>query len=73
MVGSILEHLPERYSGTVCGTGQLREESRIDLSHARVLALRSLLDGLKMRQAHRPDIDPALLRDALQIALRAES
>ena len=40
---------------------------------ARVLLLRSLLDGLKMRQAHRPDIDPALLRDALQFALRAES
>lgn len=37
---------------------------------ARVLVLRSLLDGLKMRQAHHPDIDPGLLHEALRIALR---
>ena len=36
----------------------------------RVLILRSLLDGLKMRQVRHPDIDPALLREALSVALR---
>ena len=37
---------------------------------ARVLALRSLLDGLKMRQAHHPQIEPQLLYEALAITLR---
>ena len=37
---------------------------------ARILILRSLLDGLKMRQVRHPDIDPALLREALSVALR---
>ena len=37
---------------------------------ARVLALRSLLDGLKMRQAHQPQIEPQLLYEALAITLR---
>ena len=37
---------------------------------ARILILRSLLDGLKMRQARHPDMDPDLLRAALDTALR---
>ena len=37
---------------------------------ARVLALRSLLDGLKMRQAHQPQIDSTLLREALDLVLQ---
>lgn len=37
---------------------------------ARVLILRSLFDGLKMRQARHPQIDQALLYEALSIALR---
>ena len=36
---------------------------------ARKLILRALLDGLKMRQVRDPDLDPALLREALQDAL----
>ena len=36
----------------------------------RVLILRSLLDGLKMRQAHHPQIEPQLLYEALAITLR---
>lgn len=43
IVGSILEHLPQRWAGTVCGAGQLHEDTRVDLSHARVLALRGKL------------------------------
>ena len=37
---------------------------------ARILVMRSLLDGLKMRQARHPDMDPDLLRAALDTALR---
>ena len=36
---------------------------------ARVLALRSVMDGLKMRQAHQPDIDPVVLQEALAVIL----
>lgn len=43
MVGSVLEHLPDNWSGTVCGAGLLRPASRIDLTHARILALRGHL------------------------------
>ena len=38
---------------------------------ARVLALRSVMDGLKMRQAHQPDIDPAVLQEALAVTLNS--
>ena len=31
---------------------------------------RSLLDGLKMRQAHQPQIDSTLLREALDLVLQ---
>lgn len=37
---------------------------------ARVLVLRSLFDGLKMRQARHPKMDFDLLREALDIAIR---
>ncbi|GAA4391703.1 glycosyltransferase [Tsukamurella soli] len=43
MVGSILEHLPTRFAGTVCGAGILLPETRVDLSNARILALRGKL------------------------------
>ena len=36
---------------------------------ARALALRLVIDGLQMRQAHEPDIDREVLRQALRIAL----
>jgi len=49
MVGSILEHLPKGWSGTVCGIGQLREETRADLSNARVLALRGKLTAERVK------------------------
>ena len=36
---------------------------------ARALALRLVIDGLKMRQAHEPDLDREVLRQALRIAV----
>lgn len=65
IAGSILEHLPPHWAGTVCGAGQLHEKSRIDLSKATVLGLRGKLTlervkGVKNSQ----DVvlgDPALL------------
>jgi hypothetical protein len=49
MVGSILEHLPADWSGTVFGAGQLHESSRIDLTNARVLALRGKLTAARVK------------------------
>src|ERR1700722_17094481 len=43
LCGSILEHLPEYWAGTVCGSGKLHAGSRIRLTDARVLALRGKL------------------------------
>jgi pyruvyltransferase len=43
MCGSILEHLPDYWAGTVCGSGKLHESSRVRLTDARVLALRGKL------------------------------
>ncbi len=64
MVGSVLEHLPEGWTGTVCGAGKLREDSQLDLSQARVLALRGplTLAGVKLAPHHVPVLgDPVLL------------
>jgi len=65
MVGSVLEHLPPGWSGTVCGAGKLHEDSVVDLTHARVLALRGHLTaaGVCGLPAHCPVVlgDPSLL------------
>lgn len=39
-VGSVASHLPIGWAGTVWGTGKMRKRERIDLSRARILALR---------------------------------
>jgi pyruvyltransferase len=44
-VGSILEALPPAWSGIVVGSGKLKEASDIDLSQAKVLALRGPLSA----------------------------
>lgn len=49
LVGSVLEHLPQNWKGTVCGAGKLREDSVVNLSSARVLALRGHLSASKLR------------------------
>jgi pyruvyltransferase len=43
--GSVLTHLPKAWSGTVWGTGKMRERDKIDLSQANVLALRGALSA----------------------------
>lgn len=44
-IGSVLEHLPPKYSGFILGSGKLKEFSRIDLSAAKILALRGPLSA----------------------------
>ncbi len=63
-IGSVLEHLPPRWAGYVCGSGKLKEDSHIDLSHATILALRGPLSarGIKGNYALG---DPGLLADEL--------
>jgi pyruvyltransferase len=63
-VGSILEHIPPQWSGYICGAGRLKEDSRLDLSDATILALRGPLSarGIKGNFALG---DPGLLADEL--------
>lgn len=65
VIGSVLEHLTENWTGTVAGAGQLFEHSRVDLSQATVLALRGKLTRERVRLgegAGEPVLgDPALL------------
>lgn len=67
IAGSIIEHLPADWTGTVCGAGLLHESSRPNLSKANVLAVRGqlTLDRLSVKSLrHRHDVvlgDPALL------------
>jgi hypothetical protein len=41
-----------------------------DLAAKRALQLRCLFDGLALRAAREPDLDPAFMRDALEDLLR---
>lgn len=43
IIGSILEHLPYGWRGTICGVGKLYQNNRIYLGDARVFALRGHL------------------------------
>jgi len=63
MVGSILEHLPRHWAGTICGVGKLYEHSRIHLGDARVFALRGKLTraGVTGLRGEVALGDPALL------------
>lgn len=65
LIGSILEHLPERYTGTVAGIGAARASTRRDLTNARVIALRGPLTR-KQVELFGPEpvqADPGLLAD----------
>lgn len=44
-VGSILEHLPKEWKGVILGSGKLHEHSAVDLSFAKILALRGPLSA----------------------------
>ena len=63
LMGSILEHIPPVFTGTVCGAGKLHEDSLPDLSRARVLAVRGKLTAKGVRGNLRNVAlgDPALL------------
>jgi pyruvyltransferase len=65
-VGSILEHLPAGWTGTVAGAGKLAEESHIDLRAARIVALRGPLSARGIRGNYVVG-DPGLLADELVV------
>jgi hypothetical protein len=63
-IGSIMDHLPPKYTGTVLGTGQARaflDSDKADLRGANVLALRGplTLKAVKLN----PDADRPILAD----------
>jgi pyruvyltransferase len=63
-VGSVLDMLPTGWPGLVVGSGKLRERSKIDLSHATVLALRGPLTAKGIKGDYVLG-DPGLLADEL--------
>lgn len=66
LMGSILEHLPRNWTGTVCGAGKMFENSHVDLSSARVLAVRGKLTAASTKGVPK-DValgEPALLAPA---------
>jgi len=66
-VGSVLEHLPPGWSGTIIGSGKLKEGSSIDLSRAQVLALRGPLTAQCVKGVKKEFVlgDAGLLADEL--------
>lgn len=66
-VGSILDLVPQKWKGMVVGSGKLRESAPVDLSDARVLALRGPLTAASVTGV-RGDVvygDLGLLADEL--------
>lgn len=64
VVGSILEHIPPGWGGTVLGAGRLLEDSKLNLDDARVLAVRGPLSAKGIKGS--PALgDPGLLADEL--------
>lgn len=62
VIGSILEHLPSQWEGTVCGAGLLRSTTRVDLTKANVVALRGYLTAANADFYGEPVFgDPGLL------------
>lgn len=64
MCGSILEHLPTLWRGTIAGAGKLHEFSQIPLPNARILALRGPLTARGIKGSY-VLADPGLLADEL--------
>ncbi|MCV7175099.1 polysaccharide pyruvyl transferase family protein [Mycolicibacterium sphagni] len=63
LVGSVLEHLPKGWAGTIAGAGLMHPHSRIDLSQANILALRGKLTARRVTGTHPGMVlgDPGLL------------
>lgn len=49
VTGSVLEHLPTHWTGSICGAGKLHENSKVYLPDARVFALRGKLTAASVR------------------------
>ena len=64
LCGSILEHMPRDWAGTVMGAGKLHENSAISLDGAEVLALRGPLSARGIRGDYALG-DPGLLASRL--------
>lgn len=63
-VGSIIEHLPLDWQGTIAGAGKLHEKTVINLPHAKILALRGPLTAKGVKGSFTL-ADPGLLADEL--------
>lgn len=63
-VGSILEHLPEDWSGIIAGCGKLHENTKINFPNAKILALRGPLTAKGLKGDFVLG-DPGLLADEL--------
>lgn len=65
ITGSVLEHLPRGWAGTVCGAGMLHEGSKINVGKATVLGVRGKLTLERLKGLKNPEDvvlgDPALL------------
>ncbi len=66
-VGSILEHIPARWSGLILGSGKLKEASKLnDYTYtAKILALRGPLTAKHFPKGNFAIGDPGLLADEL--------
>ena len=67
MVGSILEHFSQSWSGVIAGAGKLHEKTVLSFPNATILALRGPLTakGIKGLNKNVVLADPALLADEL--------
>lgn len=64
IVGSILEQIPENWNGIIAGVGKLHEKTRLNLSNAKILALRGPLTAQGVKGNFVLG-DPGLLADEL--------
>ena len=69
LVGSILEHLPEKWQGTICGAGFLFPDSKKDLSTATVLACRGRLTQKRLKAKDAVLGDPGLLASKFIVSM----
>jgi pyruvyltransferase len=64
VVGSVLEQLPENWSGIIAGAGKLHEKTKLSLPNASILAVRGPLTAKELK-GNFVLADPGLLADEL--------
>jgi len=64
MAGSVLDQLPEDWTGVVAGAGKLHAKTNLSLSKARILAVRGPLSAVGLKGSFAL-ADPGLLADEL--------